>query len=129
MVLFQEIDVLDFYKETRRLSALEFRQEVILLDWLEETRKQEKIYWRQRSRLQWLREGNENTKFFHAVANGRKNRNFIPCLQHEWVVLSSTKDIGRIFTDRFLQQFGMKRTSILRVDLLKLLDHKSHVNL
>jgi hypothetical protein len=32
---------------------------------------------RQRSRLRWLKDGDANSKLFHAVANGRRAKNFI----------------------------------------------------
>ena len=43
--------------------------------------KQEELYWKQRARITWLKEEDDITKFFHAIANGRKNINFIPCTQ------------------------------------------------
>lgn len=59
---------------------LESHEEQNLLEKLEEILKQKEIYLRQRSRLQWRKEGDENSKFFQMVANGRKNRNFIPSI-------------------------------------------------
>ncbi|GAU26876.1 hypothetical protein TSUD_02790 [Trifolium subterraneum] len=44
--------------------------------------KQEEDYWRQRSKTHWLRDGDSNTKFFHAVASARKKKNHITQLSN-----------------------------------------------
>ena len=36
---------------------------------------------RQRSRIRWLRDGDVNTRLFHAAANGRRAKNFIPSIR------------------------------------------------
>ncbi|XP_039117657.1 uncharacterized protein LOC120253385 [Dioscorea cayenensis subsp. rotundata] len=127
--LLHEVEKLDVLKEARNLSLGELAQELHLLNSLEDIRKQEEINWRQRSRLQWLQEGDENTKFFHSMANGRKCRNLIPGFFHESRLISNPKAVGRMFVNRFQQQFGSKRTWRLKVDLSKLLAHKRHVDL
>ncbi|KAL4387855.1 hypothetical protein GQ457_09G016040 [Hibiscus cannabinus] len=38
---------------------------------------QDERYWRQISQVQWLKEGDHNSSFFHARANGTKKKNFI----------------------------------------------------
>jgi hypothetical protein len=42
--------------------------------------RMEEEYWRQRSRLQWTVKGDSCTKYFHAIANGRRRKCLIPRL-------------------------------------------------
>lgn len=44
---------------------------------------QEEKYWRQRSRVQWLKEGDRNSAFFHRKASNRKAKNTIKGLNDE----------------------------------------------
>lgn len=127
--LLQELESLDIIKESRCLLSNEVASEQHLLKSRENIRKQEEIYYRQRSRLQWLKEGDGNTKFFHAVANGRKCRNLIPGLSQDGRLVSDPRGIGRIFVSRFQQQFGSRRSSHFKVDLPKLLSLKQQVDL
>ena len=55
---------LDDGKEIRRLES---HINSMLVD--------EEIYWKQRSRADWLREGDKNTKYFHAKASACKRKN------------------------------------------------------
>ncbi|XP_048611432.1 uncharacterized protein LOC125585793 [Brassica napus] len=43
--------------------------------------KAEEMFWKQKSRVFWLREGDRNTKFFHALTKQRRARNKITQLQ------------------------------------------------
>lgn len=38
---------------------------------------QEDIYWKQRSKIFWLKEGDTNNKFFHAATSTRRRKNTI----------------------------------------------------
>ncbi|XP_039122027.1 uncharacterized protein LOC120258643 [Dioscorea cayenensis subsp. rotundata] len=71
--ILREIENLDVIKDTRCLSESELQRDSELKQTLHNTLNLEETYWRQRSRVTWLKEGDSNTKFFHAVANGRRN--------------------------------------------------------
>jgi hypothetical protein len=57
------------------------REEEKLQLQLEERQKQEEILWRQKSRVQWLKEGERNTKFFHRSMVHRRYINRITKLE------------------------------------------------
>jgi len=52
-----------------------------ILSQLEERRKQEEILWKQKSRVQWLKEGEKYTKFFHKSLIQRRQHNRILSLK------------------------------------------------
>jgi hypothetical protein len=43
----------------------------------------EEEYWRQRGSQQWILQGDANTKYFHAVANGRRRKCAIQLLRSD----------------------------------------------
>ncbi|XP_074282866.1 uncharacterized protein LOC141607414 [Silene latifolia] len=58
-------------------SRREVEERKKLVKEIETLLKQEEIFWRQRSRALWLKEGDRNTKYFHRKAGQRKERNHI----------------------------------------------------
>eukprot|EP00253_Pinus_taeda_P016963 PITA_16963 len=71
---------------------------------LEERRKQEEIYWRKKSRVRWLKEGERNTKFFHRTIVQRRMHNKIPFIQNEeGVKVEEHEKIEEILLNHFQQ--------------------------
>lgn len=44
---------------------------------------QDDVYWRQRAKTHWYRDGDQNTKFFHASVTARKKVNRILSLEDD----------------------------------------------
>uniref|UniRef100_A0A2N9GD74 Reverse transcriptase domain-containing protein n=1 Tax=Fagus sylvatica TaxID=28930 RepID=A0A2N9GD74_FAGSY len=62
---------------------------------LEKTLLLDEVSWRQKSRVQWLKEGDKNTKFFQRTANAHRRNNYIESLQHgdqQWKFESEIRD-------------------------------------
>ena len=76
----------------------------------------EEIYWKQRSRAEWQKEGDRNTKYFHTKASTRKRKNRIWGVednQGQW--LNDQKDIDREFSEFFQDLFKTSNPSYVQV--------------
>ena len=86
----------------------DFSQEAILnLKWsLCTAFRDEELYWKQKSRATWLREGDQNTKFFHATTKQRRARNRVTKLRKSAGVWAETEeDIEEVATRYFQTLF------------------------
>lgn len=45
--------------------------------------QEEELFYSQKARCNWLREGDENSKFFHATVKGRRKKNTIQKIQRD----------------------------------------------
>lgn len=50
---------------------------------LQEAYQEEKDLWAKKARVNWLQEGDRNTKYFHAVTAERRKRNRLDCIKDE----------------------------------------------
>ena len=74
---------------------------------LDEEYYNEELFWMEQSRLIWLRSGDKNTKFFHAVTKNRRAQSRIKSLideeGNEWF---SEEDLGRVAENYFKKLFA-----------------------
>lgn len=69
--------------------------------------QQSDIYWKQRAKQFWLKDGDLNTKFFHSMATKRKACNRIhKLMDNTGVEFSDPQNLGRIALDYFEQIFS-----------------------
>ncbi|XP_048596178.1 uncharacterized protein LOC125594561 [Brassica napus] len=73
---------------------------------LSDALKAEEMFWKQKSRVFWLREGDRNTKFFHALTKQRRARNKITQLLDENEnIVEDEEGLVAIATSYFRQIF------------------------
>ena len=85
----------------------ESRNEFLLLSkQLDDLLLKQEIFWRQRSRVSWLKYGDRNTKFFHSKAPQRRRRNFIEGIKNangDWV--EEVEEVADVAFDYFMNIF------------------------
>lgn len=85
---------------------------------LNELLMQEELYWKQRAKLFWLQEGDDNTRFFHASAFAKKKTNHISFLETEdGTRVEDTKGMCTILKEYFLKVFGDSNNTIMHENL------------
>ncbi|XP_039141329.1 uncharacterized protein LOC120278666 [Dioscorea cayenensis subsp. rotundata] len=127
--LLHDLDLLDHAREARTLTPLEVNADINLKTELGVILKQEEIYWKQRARMNWIKEGDENTRFFHSVANGRRNRNFIPWVLQDNTRVEDIDGIGKTFTSFYQNLYGTELTYRHQINWSALLGDNSMHNL
>ena len=56
----------------------------------------EEISWRQKSRMLWIKEGDNNTKFFHKMANSRRRFNHLSFLEVDGVIYEEESEMATL---------------------------------
>jgi hypothetical protein len=74
----------DYFRNQTEIESIKVRLDEILL--------REEIMWRQRSRVVWLKEGEQNTSFFHRKASGRAKKNKISKLRRADGTMASKEE-------------------------------------
>ena len=74
---------------------------------LDELLLKQEIFWRQRSRVSWLKHGDRNTKFFHSKASQRRRRNYIEGIKDaNGVWVEEVEAVAKVASDYFMNIFN-----------------------
>ena len=74
---------------------------------LDEWLMRQEIYWAQRSRVNWIKHGDKNTKIFHLKVSQRRQRNLIQGImdpQGNW--LEELEDVAKVVVQYFNDMFS-----------------------
>ena len=52
---------------------------------------QEETYWHNRCHEQWILKGDNNTSYFHKIANGRKRKNTVITLEKDGEIIEEMR--------------------------------------
>lgn len=74
--------------------------------------EQEETYWRSRCHEQWLLGGDNNTSYFHKIANGRKRKNTVITLENNGDIIEGNENLLAHATEYSLSYLGLKQTMI-----------------
>ncbi|KAL9675723.1 hypothetical protein QQ045_003929 [Rhodiola kirilowii] len=118
-------------KEITRVRKMERTEEMVeqeakLCSELDEWLLREELFWKQRSRVYWLREGDRNTRFFHLRASHRRKVNRINRLrttQGTWT--AGDEELCDAIIKHFSNIFKTSRSSLMW-QLMPLLDGVSN---
>lgn len=95
----RELSILFFNRieEKRNLASHEFKLRCKIKEKALELSNNIKERWRQWSHCNWLKLGDKNTRFFHAMASSRASVNRIIAIEHEGQQISDPNQIQNAF--------------------------------
>ncbi|CAM8993758.1 unnamed protein product [Rhodiola kirilowii] len=106
-----ELEKMDKLQEQRILSPEEQLRRVALRTRIWHLESQEERIWRQKSRVNWMRSGDQNTRFFHRMATWRSKKNSIESLVFEGRRVDEPGELKSEIRRFFLEQF-LKKTHV-----------------
>lgn len=98
----------DQIEEKRNLDVREFKLRQQIRERAYELARNTEIKWQQRSRIQWLKNGDRNTRYFHVMASAGNNRNTIKSVIHEGRDVTEEKEIAKIFLEHMRGLLGVQ---------------------
>ena len=73
-ILQEELLVLERMEEDQILPSDALERKTFIQKEMMRLLEEEELYWHKRSNLRWLLEGDNNSEFFHRMANGKKRK-------------------------------------------------------
>jgi hypothetical protein len=100
------IDDLEALAETRLLSPQEIDLKNQYNAQMASMLREEELKWYQRSKVQFILEGDSNTRYFHSVANGRHRKKLIHSLVQDEGTIVGQEQLKTYITNYYKGLFG-----------------------
>ncbi|KAL9672560.1 hypothetical protein QQ045_028811 [Rhodiola kirilowii] len=105
----REEEKLDLLQEQRNLSTEEQLRKSALKSRIWQLENQEERIWHQKSRVNWLKAGDQNTKYFHRAATWRSKKNSIDSLFINGRRVEEPEELKREVRSWFVEHFSSKK--------------------
>ena len=92
--LLEALILLDAKEGEFGLSEMEISERVVVSSQIENLLSLEEISWRQKSRMLCIKEGDNNTKFFHKVANSWRRYNHFSMLEVDGFIYEEESEVA-----------------------------------
>lgn len=115
-ILQEELGGLEKMEEEHSLTTNLLERKMFIQKELVEVLEEEESYWHRRANSNWLLKGDNNTAYFHRVANGKKRKNTIFCLQGEGGEIKGDEAIAEHATQYYKNLFGPAQNTNFHLD-------------
>lgn len=115
-ILQEELLELEKMEETNTLPSSLLARKTFIQTELLKIQEDEEMYWHKRSNSEWLLRGDNNTNFFHRVANGKKRKNTIFSIQENGKTIEREEEILDHATQYYRNLFGPSASPITNLD-------------
>jgi hypothetical protein len=104
--LVEELQELESIEELILLTAEQLKRKAVIQKELLEVYENEERFWQQRSRDNWLLRGDNNTEYFHRIANGVRRKKMIFSMKDGEKEIQGTHDLLQHATNYYRTLFG-----------------------
>lgn len=112
----EELNMLDYHTHKVEIDSL--------MKGMDELLYREEIMWLQRSKIQWLKEGDRNTKFFQRKAAWRAKKNKVKKLQKANGQFTQDKKEMETMTTEYFKELYKEDTAVCPDELLDIIEPK-----
>uniref|UniRef100_A0ACD5TXL0 Uncharacterized protein n=1 Tax=Avena sativa TaxID=4498 RepID=A0ACD5TXL0_AVESA len=88
-----ELEYLELIEEETLLTREKFQRKIFIQLKLMKIYEEEEFFSFSRSSSKWLLQGDNNTAYFHRIANGRKSKNVMYSLRNNDLLIQGTFDL------------------------------------